>query len=139
MLELNSFFFWQLANFLILLIVLNHLLFKPLLRLFRERDQRINGSLDSAKQMGQERDELIHSIEQKIAKAREEAKGIFGDLRNKGTAQQRTVLDETAREADEMNKRARADLEQVTRKAKDSLKLEVDSFSRLIVDKMIKP
>ncbi len=49
MLDINKWFFVQLANFLLLLIILNIILFKPFLRLFKEREDNTKGALDSAK------------------------------------------------------------------------------------------
>lgn len=137
MLELNSFFFWQLVNFLILLFLLNTLLFKPFLRLFQERDRRISGSLDTAREMEAERDKLAREVEDRISGARKKAAEVFGELKTEGLSLQRSSLDEVSRETQGMNRKARADLEQETLRAKDSLRGNINDLSKIIVEKMI--
>ena len=48
MLEINGWFFAQLANFLLLLIILNAILYKPILRIFKERESSTSGFLEDA-------------------------------------------------------------------------------------------
>ncbi len=70
MLEVNSWFFVQLANFLILLFLLNTILFKPMLKLFKERDDNTKGALDSAAAMDRDKDDVLAQIEEKLSGAR---------------------------------------------------------------------
>jgi F-type H+-transporting ATPase subunit b len=92
MLELNKWFFAQLANFLLLLILLNIILFRPLLRLFKERDAGINGALDSAKSMDKEKDSIMAQIDTKLAEGRTRAKTIFEELSKQGMDVQKQAL-----------------------------------------------
>jgi F-type H+-transporting ATPase subunit b len=138
MLELNNEFFIQLINFLILLFLLNYILFKPLLSLFKERDSRINGFLQGSKVMDKERDELLGQIQEKLSKARGQAKDIFEELRTKGVQSQKQSLDSVKKDAEKMAEKARTDLEIVTKKTKEALKGDIEAFSKKIIEKMIK-
>ncbi|MBE0598849.1 MAG: hypothetical protein IH614_16460 [Desulfuromonadales bacterium] len=51
MIELNWTLFLQFANFLVLLLVLNFLLYRPLRRLLEQRRENIDGSLSRAKEL----------------------------------------------------------------------------------------
>ena len=57
MLEFNQWFFVLLANFLVLLFVLNHILFQPLAKIMRERESATIGALDEAKSMTRKKDQ----------------------------------------------------------------------------------
>jgi len=138
MLELNKWFFAQLVNFLLLLVLLNIILFKPLLRLFKERDSGINGSLNEAKSMGQEKDGVIARIDSKLSEGRTKAKAVFEDLSKEGMEEQKQALDSARNEAAELNKKAKDELGAAMETARASLKSHVENFSRQIVEKLVK-
>jgi len=138
MLELNKWFFAQLANFLLLLIILNIILFKPLLRLFKERDAGINGSLNAAKSMAQEKDNLMAGIDSKLVEGRTKAKAVFEGLSKEGTEAEKQALDSARNEAAELNKKAKAELGSAVEKARASLRTDVENFSKQIVEKLVK-
>ncbi|RJQ54827.1 MAG: hypothetical protein C4526_04565 [Nitrospiraceae bacterium] len=138
MLEINEWFFAQLANFLLLLIALNIILFKPLLRLFKERDAGINGALNTAKSMDQEKDSIIARIDSKLAEGRGKAKAVFEDLSREGMEAQKQALDSARNGAAELNKKAKSELETAVEKARTTLKSDVENFSGQIVEKLVK-
>jgi F-type H+-transporting ATPase subunit b len=137
MLELNKWFFFQLANFLLLLIFLNFFLFKPFLRLFKERQDRTQGALEEAKALDGEKDTLLAEIESKLTEARGRARTAFEDLSNQGLKKQKQELDEAQKEALEINRKAREDLEVTVNSVRSSLKSDIEGFSRKIVEKLV--
>ncbi len=137
MLEVNGWFFVQLANFLILLFLLNTILFKPLLKLFKERDDNTKGALDSAAAMDRDKDDVLAQIEEKLSGARTEARSIFENLSNEGLEVQKSSVQSAQNESIEINKKARAELEAATDKARNALKSDIEAFSKQIVDKLV--
>ncbi|UCH82410.1 MAG: hypothetical protein JSW20_07180 [Nitrospiraceae bacterium] len=137
MLEVNGWFFVQLANFLILLFLLNAILFRPLLKLFKDRDDSTRGALEQANEMGKKKDDVLEEIERKLTGARTEARSIFENLSNEGLEVQKNTVQSAQHEAMEINKKARAELEAATDKARNSLKSDIEAFSRQIVDKLV--
>jgi F-type H+-transporting ATPase subunit b len=137
MLDINQYFFWHLANFLILFWLLNIILFKPLFRIFDERSNLIDGSLDKAKELDSEKDELLAKIDAKLAEAKEEAKTINEGLRQEGAEFHKQAMEAAQKDAEEMNKKARAELEASVAKVKEGLKKEIDTFSNKIIEKML--
>ena len=138
MLELNKWFFAQLANFLLLLFLLNIILFKPLLRLFKERDAGINGALDSAKSMDKEKDGIMAQIDAKLSEGRTRAKTAFEELSRQGMEIQKQALTAAQNEAAGLNKSAKDELGSAMENARGSLKSDVEAFSRQIVEKLVK-
>ena len=92
MLNISIWFFVQVANFLVLLIVLNYILFKPLLRLFNERQDKIKGAIENAKAIENKKEENLIRLNKDIAEAREKAKAIFDEFRAEGLKQQRAGI-----------------------------------------------
>jgi len=137
MLEVNGWFFVQLANFLILLFLLNTILFKPLLKLFKERDDNTKGALESANGMDREKDDVLAQIEEKLSGARTEARSIFENLSNEGLEVQKNSVQSAQNESVEINKKAKAELEAATDKARNALKSDIEAFSKQIVEKLV--
>ena len=137
MLELNKWFFAQLANFLVLLIILNIVLFKPILQLFKEREKRTKGSLDDAKAMDVEKDNLLAQFDAKITEANEKARGIHGELKNEGARVQKETFEAAQKDAAAINMKAKQDLDAVVKETKDKLRADVKAFSEKIVKKMV--
>jgi F-type H+-transporting ATPase subunit b len=137
MLEINNWFFVQLANFILLLIVLNKILYKPMLRLFKEREDSTKGALDSAKSMDSAKDDVLAQIDAKLSKARGKARMTFEELSSEGMEMQRNALDSAQNQAVEINRKAKADLEAATEKARASLKSDIETFAKQIVEKLV--
>lgn len=137
MLDVNSWFFAQLANFIFLLIILNVILYKPFLRLFKERDENTKGALEKAKALDSEKDGLLAQVDAKLAEARGKARKSFEALSKEGADIQRIALEAAQNEAVDINRKAKADLEAATEKARASLKSDVESFAKQIVEKLV--
>jgi F-type H+-transporting ATPase subunit b len=137
MLDVNYWFFAQLANFILLLIILNSLLYKPFLRLFREREEKTQGALEKAKSLDSEKDGLLSQMDAKLAQARGKARTSFEELSKEGADMQRSALEAAQNEAVEINRKAKADLEAATEKARASLKSDVETFAKQIVQKLV--
>ncbi|MEW6714230.1 MAG: ATP synthase F0 subunit B [Nitrospirota bacterium] len=137
MLELNKWFFAQLINFLALLIILNIVLFQPILKLFKEREKRTKGFLDEAKDMAAEKDNLLAQFDAKIAEANEKARGIHEELKSEGARVQKETLEAAQKDAAAIGMKAKQDLDAVVKETKDKLRADIKAFSEKIVEKMV--
>ncbi len=138
MLELNKWFFVLLINFLGLLYILNKILFRPLLKLFKERQDTVKGSLDAAKDMGAKREEGIAKLNRELAETRSKAKETFEALKAEGLNKNKEVLGAAETELSAMLDNARADVKAEAEKARQALRADVDKFSDEIVRKLLK-
>src|SRR4030067_1891741 len=129
MLEVNKWFFVHLINFLVLLILLNYILFKPLLCLLTRRQDHIKGSLNSAKAMDKEKEGHLEEIGKQLAGARNNARNIFEGLSSEGLEIQKGFLEAAQKEADSISTKARENLKAEVEKARESLRKDVESFS----------
>jgi len=138
MLEINKWIFVLAANFFALLFVLNKILLKPLLKLFKEREDTVKGSLDDAKGMHSRREEEIARLNREFAEARNKAKEIFETLKSEGLQKQKEFVAMAGAEASEILEKAMADLRAESERARKALRAEVDKFSDEIVGKLVK-
>lgn len=137
MLELNKWFFVLLVNFLILLYVLNIILFKPVLRVLKERDASVKDYLNAAREMEQKREEAIAKMNQELQAARIRSREIFEGIRKEGLEKQRLLLEEANKEAIEMIGKAKEEIRIKAEKARQELRSDVDRFSDEIVRKLV--
>jgi F-type H+-transporting ATPase subunit b len=138
MLELNKWFFVQLFNFLFLLVLLYYILFKPLLCHLTKREDHIKGSLNTAKAVDKEKENLIHQIELKLSEARSKADTIFEELNKQGLAIQKESVDLAKKDATEINRKAKEDIVAEAKKARETLRRDVEALSKIIVEKMVR-
>lgn len=126
------------ANFLGLIYILNIILFKPLLKIFKERDDIVMSSLDAAKEMNNRKEEGIARVNSEFTDARSKAKEVFEAMRSKGLSKQKDILSEAEASAGAMLQKAREDLRAEVARAKQTLKVDIEKFSDEIVRKLIK-
>jgi F-type H+-transporting ATPase subunit b len=138
MLELNKWFFVLAINFLVLFFILNVVLFKPLLKIFTEREDTVKGALDAAKEMSSKREEGIARLNRELAESRSKAKEIFEALKSEGVNKQKEELSAAEKEAGTMIEQAKTQIRAEAEKARQSLKADIDKFSDEIVGKLVK-
>lgn len=138
MLEFNAWFFVLLANFLILLYVLNKILFKPLADILKERDRSISGALDEAKAMVAKKDEAVTKMSAELQATRGKAKETSDLLRSEGHAVQKDVLSKAETDAVEILEKARLEIQAEAEKARRALRSDIEAFSEEIVKKLVK-
>ncbi len=130
-------FLVQLATITFLFLFLNYYLFQPFLRLFKEREDNTQGALDKARDLDQQKDALLGTIDEKLNKARSQARSNFEEASNEGLEIQRKALETAQAEAMEINKKAKADLGVAAEKARAALRSNVEAFSKQIVEKLV--
>jgi len=138
MLDFNFSFLIMAINFFALLIIMNFILFKPLLNIFKERENTVKGSLDAAKEMNKKREESIANLNRELAETRSKARETFETLRAEGLQRQKEVLTSAEAEASTILDKARLDIQAEVEKARKTLRAEIDKFSDEIVRKLVK-
>ncbi|MCS7214705.1 MAG: ATP synthase F0 subunit B [Thermodesulfovibrio sp.] len=138
MLEFNNWFFVLMIQFFVLIFILNSILFKPMMELFRQREQTIKGALEEAQLMNEKKEKAITQMNADLAQAKAQAKQIINTLREEGLAYQREVVSNAEKEAVQMIEKARAEIKSETEKIRNMLRQEVERLSEEIVNKLVK-
>ncbi len=137
MIELNKWFFVQLVNFLFLMVILNILVFRPLLDLFQKRKEATEGALEEAKRLNEEKDRVIAEYQKELAAARDKAREIYNSLREEGLKKQKELIEAAHEEAMKEIERAQQQIKEETEKARKELGEAVRRFSEEIVKKLV--
>ena len=138
MLEMNNWFFVLLALFLSLIFILNQILFKPLLAVFREREAAIDGAKDEAQKMGNERETKLDQLKKDLSEGSAKSKEAFEGLREGGLEKQRELMETANKEAMRILEEARAALAQETEKARTALSSDAEKYASDIAGKLLK-
>lgn len=138
MLELNGWFFVLLILFLSTYFILNRILFQPLLKVFKERENAIEGSIEEAGNMQKEKDRKLDEFKHSLSEASLKAKGAFDGLREEGLGKQHELVDAAAKEAQSMIEGARQALRKESDIASKSLRGDAETYSEKIVEKLLR-
>ena len=139
MLDIHIMWFLVLTvNFLALIYILNIVHFRPLLRIFKEREDIVRDNLTAAKEMNRKKEEGLEKMNRELVEARNRAKNAFEKLRTEGLEIHKGLLAGAESNAADMLRKARAELEGETEKARNTLRSDVDKFSDEIVRKLVK-
>lgn len=137
MVDLNMTLFAQILNFLILVVILTKVAYKPLMKALAEREEKIAKSIKSAEQDEIAAKNLLVDYQKQLASARIEAQEIV-DKANKLAAEEREAsIAETRAEIERMRKSAQADIARDRDLAVAKLKGEVVTLSMAAAAKII--
>jgi F-type H+-transporting ATPase subunit b len=125
-------------NFLVLMFILNAILFKPLMQIFKQREDTVKGDLDGAKNMATKREDSIARLNRELADSRTKAKEVFEALRGEGVLKQKEAVSAAEAEAVSMIEKARVEIKADAEKARVGLRADIDKFSDEIVRKLVK-
>jgi F-type H+-transporting ATPase subunit b len=128
---------WTWIVFVIVLVVLYKVAWKPILGVLDKREQDIQDSLDNAETLRKEMAELESVRAKKLADADEKSKAVL-DAARKGAQEQAKAIEEKARdEASILTENAHRDIEISRALAEDSLRLESAAWARELAGKLI--
>lgn len=138
MLEFTSWYVVVLANFVILVFILNLILFKPLLKIFKQRQDIVNEAIEKSKHMNARKEEAMDVMKKGLEQARAQAKEIYEALRAEGLDRQKDLLTKAHHEALEFSEKIKGELKAETDKARRTLRDEVEKFSDSIIEKLVR-
>jgi len=137
MIDINIAFFWQLANFIVLLIALNVILFKPLRAIMQEREQGISGSLSDAKTAQDRMQGLLEKYNALLADAKQKAAAAYNTLYQQGLDAQRDMISAERAKASELLDKARKEIAVSAESARGDLRREAEKLSQEISTKLL--
>ena len=135
--ELNVTFFIQLILFLGLLAWLGPVLFKPMLRLYDERERRIEGAAEEARTLKIGLAAKEGEIGDRTREAHEAARAVFTKMREETLAEERNTIGKAKSQANARLQDARKELKSAGTKAEVELKVEADKIAAKIAEKVL--
>jgi len=137
MIDINTSLFIQLANFIILLIVLNVILFKPIRRIMQDREQGISSAFSDAKVAQERTKNLLDQYNNSLAEAKQKATTAYSGLYQQGLDAQRDVIAAERSASVELLDKARGEIAAASAAARADLRQEAERLSQDISVKML--
>lgn len=137
MIDINGTLFWQLGNFLVLLIALNFILFKPIRQVMQEREQGISSALGDAKAAQERMQTIMERYNASLAEAKQKALTTYNTIYQQGLDAQRDMIAAERTKAGEMLDKARGEITAASAAAQADLKKEAERLSQDITAKLL--
>lgn len=140
-LDIISVNFWNivisLLNLVVLFLVAKWLLFKPVQKLFAERQADIDHQYAAAAEAQRVADESRDAWESKLKGADDEAARIIKDASDTAKYRAEQILRDADEQSDGMIRRAKSEAELERKRAEDGMRREIVGVSTAIAEKML--
>lgn len=137
MIDINTSLFIQLANFILLLIILNFILFKPIRQIMQEREQGISSAFGDAKNAQERMQKLLDQYNVSLAEAKQKAAATYNTIYQQGLDAQRDMISAERAKAGEALDKARGEIVSASAAARADLKREAERLSQDITSKLL--
>jgi len=129
MLTIDHTLFIQLAGFLLLILLLNIIVFRPIRTILSKRKEEMSSTEDITQAWSQKADKSSEELESNISDTRKKGIKERETLKSGGMEEEQKMLKETYSMVEDKINKARAELEENRLKARESLHAEVKGFS----------
>ena len=127
----------SLANLVILFLILKKLLFKPVKKIVDKRQKEIESEYKKAEKTQAEADAIKAEWEGKMATAEAEADKIISDAVERADSRNEVMLYESREKADQIIRKAKADIERERKDARETIKKEIVDGSQTLSEQII--
>jgi F-type H+-transporting ATPase subunit b len=127
----------QMVLFVALMLVLSPVLFRPLLRLFEERENRTEGTRDEAREMQSLAADLLSRYEDELSRVQEVAAAEREKLRNETLRLEAKILEEARAATTAIVENGRKHLEVEVARIRASLAQQTNQISQQIAQRVL--
>lgn len=125
------------VQFLVLVLILNAVFYRPLSKALDERDNYIRGNLADARERLSKAENLAKQYEKELAETRRQSQEVIASAQADAQKIAAQKIAEAQREAQAQREEAQRELDQQREAAMQSLEQQVDSLSRQILEKLV--
>lgn len=137
MINLDIAFVFQLVNFLVLVLLLNAFLYKPIRKQLAERSAQINGAKQKSAEVDREVQEKMAGYEARMREIRAGAADERGALKKEAQQQEAAILDKARAEANASLASIKAQVAKETEEARRVLTASAETLSADICEKVL--
>jgi F-type H+-transporting ATPase subunit b len=128
---------WTAISFIILLVLLWKVAYKPITNALNKREDSIRDSLEEANKTRETAESLLEDYKKQLAEAREEAQKILAEGKTMGENIKKEVIQKAHEESNQIVKRAQEEIEFQKEKALMELKERLADLSIMAASKVI--
>ncbi len=129
------------ANFVLLLIILNKILYKPMKKWLTERSEKISGDIDEAARSREEAGKILEQQKQELIASSEEIRKMQHRARREAEDQAKDILDNAHKQQKQVVQDTEAQIAHVRKQTIEDLESELAGMissvsAKIIADKM---
>ena len=135
--DIDSSLLWQIANFLLLLVLLNYVLYRPIRGIIRQRAEKmaqlrgdIEASEEGTKAQGAE-------LENQRVQARRSGAEVAEGLKGQGKVKERELIEAATAEMEQTVAKIRVEVTREITQAREDLKAEIRTFGVDLAQKIL--
>ncbi|MDD3362568.1 MAG: F0F1 ATP synthase subunit B [Hespellia sp.] len=129
---------WTVVNILVLYIGLRKFLFKPVMNVIQQREDKIKTELGQAKQAQDEAEQMKATYQAKLDAAQQTAEEMVVTAKQRAADEQSRMLEETRAEQNRMLEKAKADIQTEQEKAQMQVQSEIARLAMSAARKIMK-
>jgi len=137
MIELDWTLFVQILNFLVLVFLLNMVLFRPIRKILRERQARLNMFEEDISGLGNNRQGILGEVDEQLTAARRAGLGLRENLRLEGSQVEGSLLEQVKKEVDAEWTKVEAKIKKDVAKAREALRTQAQDFATALATKIL--
>ena len=129
--------FVQIANFLLLLLILNFMLFRPIRNIISKRDQEISGLEKSLEDLEELYGLKEKNIEEKMVLARKEGFTAKEKLKSEATEEENSIFKKASSAIEDKKEQIHKEMESKMADIRKALEAELAGFTNEIAEKIL--
>ncbi len=137
MLEINNTLIIQIANFLVLLFLLNIILYKPIRKILGQRQEEMRTSEETIEDLTDRSSQLNEELGQNTSAARKDGFKEKEDRKNEGRDEEAKMVQQAIDSVGEKITKAKGDIAHNMAGLRQSLEKEVSLFSQELAEKVL--
>ena len=137
MIDINATLVAQMLNFLILVVILRLVAYKPIVRMLKEREDRIAGSIKKADDDAAEAEAVLNDYKAQLATARTKAQAIMDKAEKRARDEHTAKLQETNVEINQLKEAAQQQIQRERSQAVEQLKSQMVVLSMAAAQKIV--
>ena len=124
-------------NFFLLIFILNKILYKPILKILEEREQRIEGQQQQAKKTIEDSLVILTDYNKKLYDAKIDAMNTKNAARNEASEQANGIIEDSRKKAEEIITRMQQEMVSEMAQAKKELDPELSVMASTIAQQIL--
>ncbi|MBU1157663.1 MAG: ATPase [Proteobacteria bacterium] len=135
--DIDASLFWQIGNFLLLLVALNFLLYKPIRGIIKQRAEKVaqlSGDITSSEEGAKAK---AAELEANLVQARRDGAGVREEMKTQAHGTERQIIDAATAEMEKTVAKVREEIVGEIGQAREELKGQVQSFGRELAQKIL--
>ncbi|MEW6186473.1 MAG: ATP synthase F0 subunit B [Thermodesulfobacteriota bacterium] len=137
MINIDQSLFYQIINFIILLLILNAILYKPIRTILKQRAEKVSGLTAEALKAQEAMVQKEKDYQEKLQQARKEGGEQKNTYKLQGQEEEKRLIQEAGKRIETELAQNRQKISQQVEEARKKLSAEVSAFSQEIAQKIL--